>query len=112
MPTKTTCRKLSLQDIELLAARFRILGEVSRLQLLLALESGAKNVSQLVKATGLNQPNTSRHLRALTDAGVLVRHREKTEIYYAPASPGIYELLLKVSRGLKQRAKIKPWPSP
>jgi DNA-binding transcriptional ArsR family regulator len=103
MPKKTTCQKWSDQTIELMAARFRVLGEASRLKLIIALEEGAKNVSQLVKATRLNQPNASCHLRTLTDAGVLIRHREKTEVYYALAVPGIYELLLKASDGLERR---------
>ncbi len=103
MPKKITCQELSDQQIELIAARFRALGEVSRLRLIIALEEGAKNVSQLVKATSLSQSNTSGHLRTLTDAGVLVRHREKQEVYYALNVPGIYELLLKVSRDLDRR---------
>jgi DNA-binding transcriptional ArsR family regulator len=111
MPKKTTCQKLSDEAIELIAARFRVLGEASRLKLISALEDGAKNVSQLVKVTQLSQPNASRHLRTLTDAGVVVRHREKTEVYYAVAVPGIFELLMKVSRDLEQLAKIKPWHS-
>jgi DNA-binding transcriptional ArsR family regulator len=103
MPKKITCQEFSEQEIELIAARFRALGEASRLKLIIALEEGAKNVSQLVKATRLSQPNASGHLRTLADAGVLVRHREKQEMHYALAIPGIYELLLKVSRDLDRR---------
>src|SRR5208283_2321007 len=103
MPKKITCQELSDEAIELIAARFRALGEASRLKLIIALEEGAKNVSQLVKATRLSQPNASRHLRTLTDAGVLVRHREKTEVYYALAVREIYGLILKVSDNLDRR---------
>ena len=103
MPKKIMCREMSDQEIELIAARFRALGEASRLKLIVALEEGAKNVSQLVKATHLSQSNASCHLRTLTNAGVLVRHREKTEVYYAVAAREIYGLILKVSNNLDRR---------
>ena len=103
MPKKFTCQELSDQQIELVAARFRALGETNRLKLIIALEEGAKNVSQLVKATRLNQPNASGHLRTLADAGVLVRHRKKQEVYYALAVAGICDLLMKVSDDLGRR---------
>ncbi len=103
MPKKITCQELSDQQIELVAARFRALGEASRLKLIIALGEGAKNVSQLVKATRLNQPNASCHLRTLTDAGVLSRHREKTEVYYTLAVRGICDMVLKVSDDMDRR---------
>jgi DNA-binding transcriptional ArsR family regulator len=103
MPKKMTCRKLSDQQIELIAARFRALGEVSRLKLIIALREGAKNVAQLVKATSLSQSNASGPLRTLTDAGVLIHHREKQEVYYALAVPKICNLLQKVSGDLGRR---------
>jgi DNA-binding transcriptional ArsR family regulator len=108
MPKKIMCREMSDQEIELIAARFRALGEASRLKLIMALDEGAKNVSQLVKATHLSQSNASCHLRTLTNAGVLSRRREKTEVFYALAAPGICELLLKVSRDLDRRPKPGP----
>lgn len=106
MPKKSKFQDISELAIELVATRFRMLGEASRLKIIIALADGAKNVSELVKATHLSQPNTSRHLRTLTDAGVLVRQRNGTEIYYALAVPGICELVLKVSRDLS--ANVRP----
>jgi len=97
------CQQLSDQAIELIAVRFRALGEPSRLKLIMALKEGGRNVSELVKATRLTQPNASRHLRTLTDAGILVRHRRKTEIYYALAVPDAFQLLLKVNNSLQKR---------
>ena len=108
MPKDLACPALSEDAIQLIAARFRVLGEASRLKLVVALEKGEKNVSQLMKAAGLNQANASRHLRTLTDAGVLSRRRKGIEVYYALAVPGIFEFILKVSRELEQSAKVKP----
>ena len=50
------------EALDLIAARFRVLGESNRLKLIRALESGERSVSELMLATGLSQANTSRHL--------------------------------------------------
>src|ERR1035437_1475206 len=82
MPRNTSSQTLSEEAIELIAARFRALGEVSRLRLIVAIGNGEKNVSQLVAATGLTQANVSRHLQTLTDAGILVRRKEGVWVFY------------------------------
>ena len=64
MPIIASFQNLTEAAIKLMAARFRALGEVSRLKLIFAVGNGEKNVSQLIAATGLSQrrmfPNTSR----------------------------------------------------
>ncbi|MCC6220725.1 MAG: winged helix-turn-helix transcriptional regulator, partial [Deltaproteobacteria bacterium] len=59
--------------MEALAARFRALGETSRLSIIQALQDGEKCVSELVLLTGLSQPNVSRHLNVLQTAGLIGR---------------------------------------
>jgi DNA-binding transcriptional ArsR family regulator len=68
--------KLTPEALELVAARFRVLGEPNRLRLIAALEQGEKNVSELVAETELTQANVSRHLQTLTEAGLLGRRKE------------------------------------
>ncbi len=80
------------EALELIAARFRVLGEPSRLKLIRALEQGEKSVTELMAATGLTQANTSRHLQSLTQAGVLGRRKEGLSVIYFIADPGIFEL--------------------
>jgi len=87
--------------LELIAARFRVLGEVSRLKLIRALEAGERSVNELVAASGLTQANTSRHLQTLTDAGILGRRREGTSVRYRIADPEILELCHLVCGGLR-----------
>jgi len=74
-------QRLPEEVIELIASRFRALGEASRLKLIIAVEAGEKNVSQLAATTGLSQPNVSKHLQLLTNAGILVRRKEKMNVY-------------------------------
>lgn len=87
--------------LELIAARFRVLGEVSRLKLIRGLESGERSVNELVAECGLTQANTSRHLQTLTDAGILGRRRDGTNVRYRIADPEILELCHLVCGGLR-----------
>lgn len=89
---KAAHQPLSDQALALVAARFRLLGEPSRLKLINVLEAGEKNVSELMEATGLNQANVSRHLQALTDGGILARRKDGPRVYYEIADQGIFSL--------------------
>ena len=83
---------LSDQALELIAARFRVLGEASRLKLIHALQEGEKSVTDLIRATGLTQANASRHLHTLTSAGVLARRKEGLKVLYSIADSGVFKL--------------------
>ncbi|WP_448564280.1 ArsR/SmtB family transcription factor [Trichothermofontia sp.] len=89
MPTP----KLSHADPAILAAvadYFKVLSEVSRLQILAHLRSGPKNVMELSDATGLGQANLSKHLKVLTQAGILSRRPKGTSAYYEIVDPVIF----------------------
>jgi len=91
------------EALELIAARFRVLGESSRLKLIIALESGEKNVSALVKATSLSQANASRQLQTLTEAGILSRRKEGLNVIYQIADPAIFDMCDHVCGSLQRR---------
>lgn len=103
MPRKNEPRVMSDQALELVAARFRVLGEASRLKLLRALEAGERNVSWLVEDTGLTQANVSRHLQTLTEAGILGRRKEGLNVIYFIADRGIFDLCKHVCGSLQER---------
>ncbi|MFH4234103.1 metalloregulator ArsR/SmtB family transcription factor, partial [Acinetobacter baumannii] len=74
---------LSDEALEMIAARFRCLGEPMRLRILRALQSGEeKSVGQLVDELGATQANISKHLKVLVDAGILARRPQSTAVYY------------------------------
>lgn len=79
---KNPLRKLNDDNFESIALRFRALGEKSRLRLVEALHTGEKNVTELVKLTGLGQPNVSRHLNILVAAGLIGRRKEGLNVLY------------------------------
>lgn len=83
---------LSGEVIDLVAARFRILGEPFRIRILQELQSGEKNVSELVAAVGSTQPNVSKHLRILQEAGIIGRRQEGNNVYCFIADPSVFEL--------------------
>ncbi len=93
---------LSPEAIELVAARFRVLGEPSRLRILQALRNGELNVSQLVEATDLTQANTSRHLQALAEAGIVGRRRDGANVIYSISEPAIFDLCETVCSSLQR----------
>jgi len=103
MPKISHPRKLSDPAIELIAARFRTLSEPTRLKLLMALEEGEKNVTELVRATGSTQTNVSRQLGVLTTAGLLARRKSGLSVLYRIADPGIFEMCNHVCKSLQKR---------
>jgi DNA-binding transcriptional ArsR family regulator len=83
---------LSDQMLELVARRFRMLGEPQRLRILQVLESGEHTVTDVVAELQGNQPNISKHLAALFDAGLVGRRREGNSILYSIADPVVFKL--------------------
>ena len=94
---------MSADALEMIAGRFRALGETNRLRLLIALEQGEQCVGELVKATGLSQANVSRHLGALVQSGILARRKAGLQVYYSVADPGIFEMCDHVCGSLAKR---------
>ena len=96
-------REMPPQALELIAARFKVLSEASRLKLISALQSGEKSVSELVEATGLNQANVSRHLQSLTESGILRRRKDGLNVIYAIADASIFDLCDLVCGSVQKR---------
>lgn len=90
--------------IELVARRFQVLGEPCRLRILRALQRGSMTVSQIVRALDGNQPNISKHLQILFDAGLVSRKRSGNSIFYSIADPVVFKLCDLVCRSAARRA--------
>lgn len=84
---------LTPASIDLVAERFRTLGEPTRLKLLDQLRRGQeRSVNELVDATGAGQANVSKHLQILQGAGYVSRRKEGTTVYYQLADPTVFQL--------------------
>lgn len=82
---------------------FKVLSESSRLQILSCLKSGPMNVMEIAEATGLGQANLSKHLKVLTQAGLVSRQPKGTSAYYEITDPMIFELCELVCDRISQR---------
>jgi len=85
-------KPLSEKTLELVAERFRVLGDPLRLRLLQALEPGEKSVAELVAATGASQANVSKHLQLMLRAGVVERRREGLFSFYSVRDARVFQL--------------------
>jgi ArsR family transcriptional regulator len=63
-----------------------------RFVLLMALETGEKNVTELVEETESTQGKVSKHLGILSDAGRVSRRKEGLKTFYFISDPQILEL--------------------
>ena len=107
MPKAPRPAKLTDSALELIAARFRILGEPSRLKLLMTLQDGEKTVSELIETTGATQTNVSRQLGILTTAGLLARRKNGLNVLYRIIDPGLFDLCGHVCKSLQARAEAQ-----
>jgi len=78
--------------LELMAEKFRMLADSTRLTILRALMQGERNVSQVVEETGENQANVSKHLKMLAKAGLVVRRKEGLQVFYGLDDPLVERL--------------------
>ena len=85
-------RPLSPEQLDLVADRFRVLGEPARLRILNALRKDEKNVTELVAATGFSQANLSKHLQLLLRLGFVERRKEGVSSYYSLADSDVFRL--------------------
>lgn len=89
--------------IELIARRFRVLGEPMRIKLLDRLRDGAATVGELQAATSSSQQNVSKHLLVLHEAGVLRRRKDGNFVRYEIADPAVFALCDLVCGGLRRQ---------
>lgn len=81
------------------AATLRVLGNETRLRIVLRLLRGELAVSDIERELGLRQPNLSQQLGELRDAGLVVGRREAKSVIYSLAGPAQTRLVTALSDG-------------
>jgi DNA-binding transcriptional ArsR family regulator len=76
------------QPLQSLLRGLRASAEPSRLRLLAVLALGEFTVSELTGILGQSQPRVSRHLKLLSDGGLLERFREQHWVFYRVPADG------------------------
>ena len=93
---------LSDQLVELIARRFRVIGEPTRIRLLDRLREGEASVLELTEATGSSQQNVSKHLSTLYDAGILGRRKDGNRTLYEISDLTVLDLCEHVCGSLRR----------
>ncbi len=89
--------------IELIARRFRAIGEPMRIKLLDSLREREASVSELREVTGASQQNVSKHLGVLLEAGIVGRRKDGNQVFYSILDEGIFRVCEEVCGGLQRQ---------
>ena len=79
-------RRFSEEQVTLIASRARALGEPARVRMLETLARADQPVGQLAAALRMQQSTASKHLQVLFHAGLVLRRRQASTVFYATAS--------------------------
>src|SRR5687767_6935391 len=71
------------QDLEQLTSLFRLLSDKTRLNILMLLAQGERNVTSLCEALHLPQPTVSHHLGLLRMNNIIGNRRNGKQIFYS-----------------------------
>jgi DNA-binding transcriptional ArsR family regulator len=91
--------------VELIARRFRAIGEPMRIRLLDQLRDGEATVSELSETVGASQQNISKHLAVLADVGILGRRKDGNRVYYRIVDEGVLTLCEDVCGSLQEQLR-------
>ena len=89
--------------VELIAQRFRVMGEPMRIRILDALRDGPMTVNELTVALGGTQQNVSKHVGVLAQAGIIDRARDGNHVRCSIGDPSVFELCEIVCGGLRRQ---------
>jgi DNA-binding transcriptional ArsR family regulator len=89
--------------VELIAQRFRVIGEPMRIRLLDQLRDGPMTVNELTDALGATQQNVSKHLAVLAQAGIVGREKDGNRVRCFIADQTVFELCELVCGGLREQ---------
>jgi DNA-binding transcriptional ArsR family regulator len=89
--------------VELIAARFRIIGEPMRIRVLDALRDGPLTINELAETLGASQQNVSKHVGVLAQAGIVARSKDGNRVRCTIVDDTMFELCELVCGGLRQR---------
>jgi DNA-binding transcriptional ArsR family regulator len=91
--------------VDLIAERFRALGEPTRIKLLDRLREGEASVLELTELVGTTQQNVSKHLRVLQQVGIVARRKQGNFSYYRIVDEAVFSLCEAVCGSLQQQVE-------
>ncbi|GAB4424975.1 MAG: metalloregulator ArsR/SmtB family transcription factor [Thermodesulfovibrionales bacterium] len=85
----------------------KTLASPKRIEILDALKSGEKTVSELVEILGVPKANVSQHLAVMRYKGILKSRREGINIYYSVSNPKVIEACILMKEVLMEQMREK-----
>jgi ArsR family transcriptional regulator len=86
-PLRSPLMAKSQKQAQSLAQTFRLLGDPTRLRILMVLGNGEHNVTHICRTLRMSQPTVSRHLSILKMSSIAEARRDGKEIYYSVPTP-------------------------
>ncbi len=91
--------------IEIVAERFRALGEPMRIRIVDLLRDGEMTVGEIAERLDTTQQNISKHVGVLQRAGIVGRRRDGVRTPYAIIDPTVLDLCGIVCGGIRRDAE-------
>ena len=88
---------------DLIAHRFRALGEPLRIRILDLLRDQELSVSTIAERLGAGQQNVSKHLAVLVESRMLARRKEGNHVYYRISDEAVFALCEQVCGSLQEQ---------
>ncbi len=88
--------------VDLIAERFRVIGEPMRIRLLDRLRAGEQSVQELTEALETTQQNVSKHLGVLLRSGIVGRRKEGLHSYYRIIDDSVFAMCEQVCGSLQR----------
>ncbi|GAA3273528.1 ArsR/SmtB family transcription factor [Sphingomonas zeae] len=86
--------RLSSHEMTILAETFRLLGDPTRLRILLFCLNVPKAVGDIAESLGLSQTLVSHHLRLLRGARLVRGERQSRQVFYQVADAHVSDMLI------------------
>lgn len=100
-------RTFSREALELVATRFKVLSEPTRLRILKALREDERTVSELAETVETSQANVSKHLGILRRHDMVDRRKDGLHTHYRLEDPAIFELCELMCESLEQELESR-----
>ena len=89
--------------VDVIAERFRVLGEPMRIRILDRLRAHPLAVGELAEALGTSQQNVSKHVGVLSRAGLVAREKDGNSVRCRIADESVLRLCEQVCGGLQRQ---------
>jgi DNA-binding transcriptional ArsR family regulator len=94
---------IPLELAELIAERFCVIGDPTRIRILDQLRASELSVNEITAQLDTSQQNVSKHLGVLYGAGIVSRRKEGTSSIYSISDETIFGICEQVCGGLQER---------